>query len=259
MALIPPPTQQVDGVPSRSGKLGHTSIRSWVRSSRGADMRTNHGHGIAFGLTAGALAVALACSGCSGTAQNGSAGGSGSQNSSTASNVETSNVATDNQNANAGQDANASNATSANGGSADSNANANGGSNANANATTVIIDGDAEDAKGTLPDGWYLTSLTGTEGTSNISAVSVSGDTWTLTGSLTRADSEDALYGDASRGEIGPSTWNLKVASGATFEAGSNSQPADRSTFESTLTSLNGLGLVLHVEGGQVTYARLAS
>lgn len=220
-------------------------------------MRTSQRRGIAYGLTAGALAVMLACAGCAGTAQDGAASASNGQSSSAASNVEASNVAVQNEGASSNQNESTSSEANSNESSQDQSTSTNENASSNANATTVAVDG--EDAQGVLPDGWYLTSLTGTEDPSSISVASVRGDTWTLTGTLTRADSEDSLYGDANQGEVGPGTWRLKVADDATFEAGSGPQAADRSTFETTLTSLNGLGLVLHVQNGQVTYARLAS
>lgn len=209
-------------------------------------MKLNHTRGIAFGLTAGALAVALACAGCSGTAQNGSASGGSAQNSSAASNVETSNVPVENANANQNASASASDESNAS-------------QSSNSNATAAVVDGDAEDAKGVLPDGWYSAALTGEQGDSSLTNATVDGDTWTLSGSFTRADSQDGLYGSDNPATVGPNTWSLKVSDNTTFEAGPGPQAADRGAFERTMQSLNGLGLELHVEGGQITYARLVS
>lgn len=205
-------------------------------------MRRFGDRGLSSWMATGALAVVLACAGCAGSVGNNATANTGGEGASSVANVEA---------ANEGAASNVSNDASSTAGSTNANA-----------AAAPIVDGDAEDAQGVLPNGWYQASLTASSDVSSpaVTSVTVDGDTWTLVGSMARADAEDALGSSEQR--VGPNTWVLKVADGAVFESGggdAENQAVDRATFEDVMGRLNGLGLVLHVEDGAVTYARLAS
>lgn len=137
---------------------------------------------------------------------------------------------------------------------------------------TMSSDSTATDSAGTtdsqssttVADGWYEALLAndaaagGTMG--SLSSVTVEGDVWTMTGTLSAGTDENGLGGTLTSS----ATWTIPVATDAEFYALAGDPVVKhnytRDEFEQIIQQGDsGLGLIFHVSNGRIVAARLAS